>query len=142
MFGTKFYSVWNMMLQRCFNPKVKNYHRYGGRGITVCPRWMKFEGFRDDMLATYQQGLTIERKDNNGDYCPENCTWVDQATQQRNRRNNVFLEFNGQRLTMADWERKLSLPESTLSTRIKALKWTPERALSTPVRPLRRAQKV
>lgn len=70
------YFVWQSMLQRCNNPKNDKFHIYGGKGIKVCPAWETFEGFWADMGNIYKKGLTIDRKDSNKDYCPENCQWV------------------------------------------------------------------
>lgn len=78
------YKVWDSMKQRCFNQKQKYYPSYGGRGITVCDRWIKFENFMDDMLPTYKNGLSLDRINNNGNYEPSNCRWTTQEVQTRN----------------------------------------------------------
>jgi len=74
-----------MMKNRCLNPASHDYKYYGARGITVCARWMKFENFIADM-GERKSGYSIERRDNDGNYCPENCEWIPKNQQQRNRR--------------------------------------------------------
>jgi len=119
------------MKDRCLNPKDKRYHRYGGRGITVCKRWLNFEGFSQDMGATYKNGLTLERINNNGNYTPSNCVWIPFAEQAKNRSDTVFIEWNGKRQCMRDWERELGFNKGTLRMRLRRYGWSVERALST-----------
>lgn len=83
---------WTGMLTRCYNPKRAGFPDYGGRGIIVCDRWHTFTNFRDDMLPTWRPGLTIERDDVNGNYCPENCRWVPRSEQNRNTRRSVWVQ--------------------------------------------------
>lgn len=84
MHQSKTYGIWRAMIQRCTNPNTTHYNRYGGRGIKVCDRWRKFENFFDDM-AVKPPGLTLDRIDNNGDYCKENCRWVTHKENCNNR---------------------------------------------------------
>jgi len=85
MYGTVTYIAWAHIIQRCTNSKDKNYHHYGGRGITVCEEWLNFEGFLNDM-GECPKGLTIERKNNELGYFKENCCWDTQTAQVRNQR--------------------------------------------------------
>ena len=115
---TRIYSVWNQMRERCSNPKDKSWPRYGGRGITVCDRWMSsFQNFLDDMGSTYRPGLQIERKDGSLGYCPENCTWATRSQQARNKRNNIIVDSPWGRMTRPDLCDLTGLPYSTLQTR-------------------------
>ncbi|HKZ42380.1 MAG TPA: hypothetical protein VJ044_15565 [Candidatus Hodarchaeales archaeon] len=83
------YHAWGDMKQRCSNPKCPQYKDYGGRGITVCDRWMKFENFKEDMLSTWKPGLQLDRTNNNGNYEPANCMWVTPSVNGKNRRCRV-----------------------------------------------------
>lgn len=126
-----FYDCWRGVLKRCLKPKTKGYHNYGGRGITVCDRWLVFENFRDDMFALWKPRLTLERKDNNGPYSPENCIFATYKTQSRNRRNNHMVTAFGKTLCLTDWAELCGLGENTLRARIK-VGWNPEEAFTTP----------
>lgn len=102
------------------NKKSSDYHNYGGRGIAICDEWKNdFRSFYDWALANgYSHGLTIERKDNNGDYCPENCCWITRKEQNRNRRNVVMLTYNGETMSCAEWSRKMGLYPGTVNNRL------------------------
>jgi len=106
------------MIRRCNNANRKDYKDYGGRGIKVCERWHKFDNFWDDMAHTFKEGLSIERKDVNGDYNPDNCIWADNTAQQRNKRNNRKIDFNGELHCVTEWAIKLNLSERVIRARI------------------------
>lgn len=112
------FSVWKNMLSRCLNPNTDGYERYGGRGIRVCERWMKFENFYADM-GNRPNGMTIDRKNNDLGYSPENCRWADKKTQVRNRRCTVVLEFNGISKPLAEWAEILGISYHTLRNKLR-----------------------
>jgi hypothetical protein len=127
----KLYGVWNMMKQRCSNPKVKDFHRWGGRGIKVCESWLTAENFFTDMLPSYKEGLTLDRKDNNGNYSPENCHWVDRKYQATNRKNTRLFKHDKKEMTLSGWARHLGVKRSLLASRYYCLGWSIERTLTT-----------
>ena len=124
------HAIWRGMLARCRNQKSKDFPRYGGRGIAVCERWWDFPSFLADM-GERPAGLTLERLDGSGNYCPENCRWVTPKQQARNRRNNVRVVFGGLTATVAEWAERTGLERKTLEYRLRS-GWPPERALTTP----------
>jgi hypothetical protein len=85
-YGSRLYRVWGQMIQRCTNPKNNAYRNYGGRGITVCEEWRDFAAFEADMAPSWEEGLTLDRKENDKGYSKENCRWATRAEQIRNRR--------------------------------------------------------
>ena len=100
----KLYSLWRTMLHRCYNPKRQSYKRYGGRGIQVCEEWkdpIKFMNWAE--VNGYKEGLQIDRINNNGNYCPENCRWVTPKENSRNTRKNVNITLNGKTKTVSEW---------------------------------------
>lgn len=122
------------MRQRCTNPQKDHYADYGGRGIIVCPEWENsFEAFRDWALANgYRDDLTIDRKDNDGPYSPENCRWATKSEQVNNTRANRYLEYNGERKTIAEWARVVGINPRVIAKRIRN-GWTVERALTEDI---------
>lgn len=127
--GTPLYIRWKAMIQRTTNPKSTHYANYGGRGITVCPAWRKFEAFARDMGPTFSAELTLERIDVDGPYSPENCVWATKEQQSRNRRNNKQVTFRGRTMVAADWAEYLGLSRKGLYQRLAA-NWPVERALT------------
>ena len=131
---TRLYNLWDKMKSRCLDESQKDYPRYGGRGIKVCPEWRDFVTFRDWALANgYRDDLTLDRRDNDGDYCPENCRWATQKEQGNNRGNNVRITVNGETLTMTEWADKTGLTKDAIWHRLSA-GWTPEEAVTVPKR--------
>ncbi len=124
------YIIWAGMKARCSNPKHDRYGSYGGRGIKVCARWMKFENFLADMGQRPNGRYSIERKNTDGDYEPSNCIWLPLSKQARNTTVNRRITFNGETLCIAEWAERLGLSQSTLTERLE--KWTLERALTEP----------
>ena len=104
---TRIYSIWCGMKNRCFCDKYEYFHRYGGRGITICDEWLGDNGFINfykwAMANGYADNLEIDRVDVNGNYCPENCRWETRTSQVRNRRTTVFIVFNGTKKTLKEW---------------------------------------
>jgi hypothetical protein len=125
--------TWRAMKERCQRTDHTAYARYGGRGIKVCERWQSIENFVADNEHLALPGLTLDRRDNDGDYCPENCRWVTRRTQSNNRSDCVYIEHSGRRMTCAEWARELGTSEVNLRNRIRA-GWPAEKALSHPVR--------
>lgn len=126
--GIETYRTWRSMIERCTNKKVASYQDYGGRGISVCSRWMNLENFLEDM-GRKPNGLTLDRIDNNGNYCPENCRWTTQVQQCNNKRNNVNLTYCGKTQTISQWSRDAGINVHTLGSRIRA-GWSTEKALT------------
>lgn len=125
------YAVWCCMLQRCGNGNNPSYNNYGGRGITVCQRWHKFENFYADMGPRPGGCYELDRRDNDGNYEPSNCWWIKRERQAVNRRSNRVLKCRGETLCIADWASRLGISASRISRRL-ALGWDTEAALFTP----------
>lgn len=126
---TKEYSIWTNMKTRCFNVSNAAYRHYGARGITVCDRWKdSFENFLSDM-GPCPKGMTLDRRDNNGSYTPENCRWATLETQGGNRRNNRMVEWRGERMCLRAWERRLGVPYGRVQSRLNT-GWDVERAMT------------
>lgn len=138
MTHTKFYTVWNRIKARCLNRNSERYKDYGGRGIRVCKRWLKFENFKDDMYNSYKEHMkkygekdtTIERKNNDGNYFGSNCKWATKEEQANNRRTNHLITFHGKILTLQQWANKIGINESSLYERIYKFNWPLDRALT------------
>lgn len=112
------YECWTNMKTRCFNPAYKHFDRYGGRGITMCARWLSFENFLDDM-GPKPDGLTIERRDNDGNYEPSNCYWATRREQSLNRKTSHFATVDGVSLCAHDWAKWLGVSLNAFHTRVR-----------------------
>jgi hypothetical protein len=129
---TKLYRVWGGMKERCFDFSNKAFSDYGGRGIKVCSEWLDYETFHAWAMAKgYKEGVSIERINNDGNYEPSNCKWIESSKQASNRRNNHYLTFNGQTKTITVWANELGIYPKNLLNRITR-GWSVERALTTP----------
>lgn len=130
---TALYSVWTAMKQRCLNNQSRAFPGYGGRGILITDEWLNFENFRDwAIINGYKEGLTIERKDNNGNYEPHNCKWIPQSQQSSNTRNTIFVEHNGEKEVLKTRAEKLGLNPKTVYGRLHR-GWSLEKALNEPI---------
>ena len=117
MTDSKIYMVWSSMKKRCDNPNDKSYEWYGGKGITYQDSWKYFTAFYEDMKDGYEEGLTLDRIDNDGDYSKENCTWATRREQANNKRNNVYVGDTG--LTAAEFSRENNIGYDTVLTRVR-----------------------
>lgn len=136
------FNIYRHMIARCHNEKGARYADYGGRGITVCQRWRdSYEAFLDDMGPRPSPKHEIERKNNDGNYEPDNCIWATRHVQARNKRSSRFLEHNGERMVIVDWERRQGFLIGTISKRL-IHGWTVEEAITTPVGSVRRKRGV
>lgn len=118
--NTKEYNSWTHIKGKCLNPNNRAFHHYGGRGITVCERWLKsFQNFLDDMGKAPSKSHEIDRIDNDGNYEPSNCRWATRQEQCNNKRSNVVVTHNGETKTLAQWSRKLGFNYERVRIRLK-----------------------
>lgn len=129
------YSSWRLMKQRCLNSCSPTYMYYGGRGIKICRRWLKFENFIADM-GERPNGKSLDRyPDKNGNYEPSNCRWATRKQQSLNTRRNITLEYNGLSMPLSAWAEHFGLNQQTLRQRVLINHWPIERALHEPLVP-------
>ena len=127
--------AWSSMVQRCTDENATNYSFYGGRGISVCDRWRKFENFRDDMLPSWFSTGTLERVDNDGGYGPGNCRWATKKEQARNRRSTRWVTVFGETLSLMEAVEKYGVVKyGIVRQRVERNGWSLEDALTTPTR--------
>lgn len=144
MSGDSFYHLWHNITRRCAKENNQNYDRYGGRGIKVCDRWLKFENFKDDMYDSYvdhckiysKKNTSIDRINNNGNYEKNNCRWATRAEQTRNYSRNVVIKHDGENYRLKDLHKKLNLKISydTFHDRIRRRGMSLKEAITTPNR--------
>lgn len=120
---SKLYSVWGTIKDRCYSVGCKGYVNYGARGIRMCESWKNsFQAFYEwAMKSGYKEGLTIERKNVNENYCPENCIWIPKSAQSRNRRNCHYITYNGETKTLSEWSRELHIDRECIRNKEKVL---------------------
>lgn len=127
-------NAWANTIRKCYNPKHHDYKYYGARGITVCDSWRaSFSNFLTDM-GERPEGLTLERIDNEGNYEPKNCRWATRQEQTDNRRTTATVEWQGEKLTVAAWERRFGWKAGVLKARLNRLGYSLEEAFTKPVR--------
>ena len=126
MTGTRLYSVWSGMKTRCLNSRTAAFKNYGGRRISICNEWLSFENFYRDMGRAYEEGLFLERIDNDGNYSPENCKWATWHEQSRNKRTNRFVTYEGETKCLMDWAKKMAVHVETIRSRLR-VKISPDR---------------
>ena len=135
------YNNWISMKRRCYYEGDKDFHNYGGRGIKVCDRWKdNFSAFIFDMGVKPSPKHSVDRIDNNKNYEPENCRWSTMKNQGNNRRTNIRFTYQGESLTIPEWEAKLGLSRASIYQRLKR-GFSVEYSLTTPVRVRKRKKK-
>lgn len=130
----RLYTIWRDMRKRCRNPNTTSSKNYVDRGIKVCEMWdNSYLVFRDWALANgYNDTLTIERINNDGNYCPENCKWIPRSKQNQNKRNTRYIEYKGVNKPFVVWCDELGLSKSKIGNRIYTLGWPVNKAFETP----------
>lgn len=132
---SRLYNIWKKIKKRTNDKADKDYKNYGGRNIRICKEWeVDFLVFKEWALSSgYNDSLTIDRKDNNKSYSPENCRWVSMKVQNRNKRNNREITYQGTTKTLVEWAEYLGINRGTLLTRLR-VGWSVEKAFTTPVK--------
>ena len=134
--NSSIYNIWKGMINRCYRKTAQHYDNYGGRGISVCDEWRaSFQNFdRWAMNNGYCEGLSIDRIDNDSNYCPENCRWVSRNEQANNKRTTRMVTYNGETHAIAEWAEILGIKRETLYDRIIRKQWDIERAFTEKVK--------
>ncbi len=131
MWRTRVHNIWTHMKRRCLNPTSPSWPKYGGRGITVCERWHKFENFFSDMGMPTTDNHSLDRIDNGGNYEPRNCRWATPKEQSRNSRINTVITIKGVSHCLQEWAEIYGHSKSLISSRIYR-GWNPALAVTTP----------
>jgi hypothetical protein len=132
-YRTRAYNIRHSIIGRCHNERNKDFGSYGGRGISVCSRWIEsLSKFLEDMGEPPTPQHSIDRIDNSGNYEPGNCRWATADEQGKNKRNNHMVEYMGERMCVSDWATRVEIPDSVIGHRLR-VGWSVERALTTPV---------
>lgn len=131
---SRLYRIFRGMKDRCYNPKNKDYVWYGGKGIKICEEWKNnYAVFKNWAINNgYKETLTIERKDFDKDYCPENCEWITIDQQQRNKSSNRLITYNGETMILVEWAEKFNIPYKVLCARINDRGHSFEEAINMP----------
>lgn len=127
------YQSWTHMKDRCTNPNFNHYHRYGGRGISFDPLWVTFEAFLADM-GERPAGTTLDRRDNDGMYCKDNCQWATRGQQANNRSSNRMVTLGGDTRNLTQWASHYGINRDVVKRR-EARGWSVKRSLTTPQMP-------
>ena len=147
--STKLYKIWKSMRARCNRPTDKAYYQYGGRGIKVCPEWNNLKdgfinfynwahanGYSDYYETHNDKYISIDRIDVDGNYCPENCRWVNNYVQSNNRTSNIYFQLDRYVFTLTIWSRILNINRATMHDRLNELKWSlKDSVLTIPNKP-------
>lgn len=133
------HGIWRAMIQRCTNPKNKDYHHYGGRGIRVCREWLdSFKAFIDDVGERPSRKHSLDRRNNNGSYEPGNVRWATLDEQRNNYRKNAVFIYKGKRFTMKQLSelprvQRLGISYFAIRNRLRQLSWSVEKSIKTPL---------
>ena len=131
----RIYTIWNNIKRRCNDENSEKYPRYGGRGIKICNEWYVFDAFYEWALNNgYKDNLSIDRMDNDGNYEPNNCRWVDDIVQANNKSTNHLIEYNGETHTLQEWSRIVGIDRRTIWKRIIQYGWSVSDALEKPIK--------
>lgn len=129
--NTRLHKIWCNIKSRCNNKNNKAYKNYGARNIKVCDEWLNFENFYNWAINNgYEEGLTIDRIDVNGNYEPDNCRWATKEEQSNNRRNNHIITYNNETHTLSEWAKNLNINYKCLYKRIIVRKWSIKKAFN------------